>query len=57
MDKKCFADKGRYCGALIEKKCDNCTFFQTKQQLESGRAMAKARLLKMYPKQYEKYCH
>ena len=56
MDDKCFADRGRNCGVLIEKKCDNCTFYQTKQELEIGRVKAKARLLKLFPEQYEKYC-
>ena len=56
MDKKCFADKGSYCMALDEKKCAGCNFYQTKQEVENGRAMAKARLLKLYPEHYEKYC-
>ena len=57
MDKTCFADRGRYCGALIEKKCAGCSFYQTKQELETGRAKAKTRLLKLCPNQYKKYCH
>lgn len=57
MDKKCFADKGYYCIALEKKQCAGCSFYQTKQELETGRAIAKARLLKLCPAQYEKYCH
>lgn len=57
MDKKCFADKGIYCMALEKKNCAGCSFYQTKQDVEAGRAKAKARLLKLHPEQYEKYCH
>ena len=56
LDKKCFADKGCYCMALEKKECTGCSFYQTKQEVEIGRAKAKARLLKLHPEQYKKYC-
>ena len=56
LDKKCFADKGYYCMALEEKECAGCSFYQTKQEVNDGRAKAKARLLKFHPEQYKKYC-
>jgi len=26
---KCFADRGRFCNALTEKKCDKCSYYKT----------------------------
>lgn len=39
--KDCFANKGFTCNALKIKKCDNCSFYKTKEQLkvETDRSM------------------
>lgn len=56
-EERCFADRGRYCNILTERKCARCTFHQTKKQLEHGREAARARLLRICPNLYEKYNH
>lgn len=43
---KCFADlgQGKGCIALTAKRCDNCSFFKTKEQVEMEEKRTKERL-------------
>ena len=36
----CAFDRGEKCAALTEKKCLNCRFFKTKEELAAGREKA-----------------
>ena len=40
----CAFNRGSICLALREKKCENCTFYKTREQLVEGRLKAKERI-------------
>lgn len=40
----CAFKRGRYCCALKEKYCKNCTFKKTVFELEEGRRLARERI-------------
>ena len=41
---KCFADNGKKCTALIDKKCEGCKFFKTQEKKSKDEEKAIARL-------------
>lgn len=55
---KCGFDRGCDCAALLEKRCDGCRFYKTKQQIVDGRFKAEQRLdsipggIRLYKKYY-----
>lgn len=45
MKDKCAFDLGKRCHAMTTKKCDDCKFYKTKEQLKEGREKATDRLI------------
>lgn len=57
----CVFNKGKKCSALTPKKCKNCSFRKTEEELTAGREKARERLESLPREQYEalmrKYYH
>ena len=50
----CVFDNFRNCAALVEKRCTNCSFCKTKDQLALSRERVKSRINNL-PEKQKKY--